>query len=105
MAGTGTSAVRDRLLAERKQPDVARPVNRGNGATAVRGNLTGKKLAEAARYLTSSRTALINWTKEAYANSDQIEAQLDHVQEVLAMADKIAELGKKTEFKARLFGV
>jgi hypothetical protein len=100
MAGMGTAAVKDKLLGTRQpQPDT------NGGAPAIRGMLTGKKLAEASNYLKGARAALVNWTREVYANSDAIDMQLVHIQETLRAADQLEDLRAKLEMKASIFGV
>lgn len=85
-------AVREKLMAARG----------GNGAASF---VTGQKLAEAGTYLKSARTAVLNWTKEVYANSETVELHLVDVQEALQAADRLDDLRAKLEAKASKFGV
>jgi hypothetical protein len=85
-------AVREKLMADR-----------GNGP--VRVFVSGEKLREAAGYAKSSRLALLNWTKQVYANQENVDQNTDHVMEALSMAQQFENLRMKLEAKAAVFGV
>lgn len=101
---SGMTGVKERLMADRGPRDSARPNGAPNGSVRS-GFVTGAKLKEASGYLKSARAALINWTREVYANADALEMQLPHVQEVLGQAEQLEYLRAKLEAKGSIFGV
>ena len=94
---TGTATVRERLLAERKRDTPGMPT--------MRPIVNGEKLKEAASYLKSARLAMLNWTKELYAGTENIDLQVDHLQDVLKFCDAVETLRGRLEIKASVFGV
>lgn len=103
MAGIGAAEAKSRLLADRAPRD-ARTNNAPANGSLVRGFVTGQKLVEASGYLKSARAALINWTKEVYANADALDMQLPHVQEILGEAERLENLRARLEVKGSIFG-
>src|SRR5579859_460986 len=95
----GTQTVRERLMTDRKIP--------GNGVNGAitHAFVSGEKLREAAQYAKSSRLCLLNWTKQVYANQDNVDANTDHVEEVLGLARQFENLRMRLEAKASVFGV
>ncbi len=91
------TAVKERLLAARRQPE-----NGGNGARAF---VNGGKLRESAGYLGSARMATLNWVRELYIATDKVDLHTEDVREVLDIARQLESLRLRLEAKASVFGV
>lgn len=95
-------ALRDRLTNDRKPP--SKPANGLEAVLPGLRNVEGKKLKEAASYLDSARKALLHWTRETGAHSDNYETDADHICEVLSFCATLARMKTTIEFKAHLYG-
>lgn len=110
-------ALRDRLTTDRKPPSkpangldtvlpglrnqTGPPTSTVSGAWGTTG---GKKLKEAASYLDSARKALLNWSRETCARTDNLETDAEHLQEVLGICATLRGIKTTIEFKAHLYG-
>jgi hypothetical protein len=66
--------------------------------------ISGSRLIESASFLKQARLALLNWTKEVYTHSDQVDQHTHEVMEVLGMANQLENLRMKLDVKASRFG-
>ncbi len=73
-------------------------------AGAARAGLSGMKLAQASLHLRDARKALIDWTRELYANRAE-EKGIEDLMEVLDWAHRLEDLRFKISAKGSVFGV
>ncbi len=64
----------------------------------------GGKLEEAARYLKSARVCLLSWVRQNYVASDNVDANTEHVRDLLAWERGIEDMECKLSVKASVLG-